>query len=163
MAEKRIFIVGDINDEAYREFSEQLREAEFTKYKVVVELSSGGGDSYAALAFYTRIRSSCKPITVEAYGYVASAAVLILAAGHDRRIAKDSWVMVHEDTISELSGDVTALERETRQYRNLENQWNDLLAKHTITSADEWARMHKATTYLTANQCLALGLVNEVI
>jgi ATP-dependent Clp protease protease subunit len=158
-----IQIVGDITEEAYALFSKELAELESGKTKkVTVELFSHGGDAHAALAFYSRIINSPCTITIRAMGYVASAAVLILAAGDHRIMAKEAWVMVHEDS-GELSGDVVSLEREARQMRQLETQWARLLAERTDISAGEWTEMHKETTFLTAGDAWDMGLVDEVL
>lgn len=160
--ERRLYITGDISFDAYEAFSKQLRVLELRSTKsVIVELASDGGDAHAALAFSSRIRMSHCNITILAMGNVASAAVLILASGHHRIMAKEAWVMVHEDSATH-EGTITALEREAKQCRRLEDQWNALMEKYTTTSKELWAHMHKATTYLDAKECLVFDLIDEV-
>lgn len=129
---------------------------------VVIELSSPGGDSYAALAYAAVIRNSRLMIEVQAFGLVASAAVLVLAAGDLRNMSKEGWVMVHENS-GQIEGNVLELQRESVQLRRLEVQWADLLGNLTKTQAAVWTAMHKETTYLNAQQCLALGLIDGII
>jgi ATP-dependent Clp protease, protease subunit len=154
----------DISDETFAEFSEKLREFESNKKinTVEIELYSPGGDSYSALAFAGRMRTSPLKINVTAHGLVASAAVLILAYGTKRRMTKESWVMVHEDS-GKLRGNVETLEREAKHMRTLENQWMQLLSARTHTTPGVWAALHKEEKYLTSSECLAYGLVDEVI
>lgn len=161
---RKIYVVGDISWEAYERFSKKLTELELlNKYgPIFLELASDGGDAHAALAFSARIRLSSCEILITALGNVASAAVLILASGDHRRISEESWVMVHEDS-AELAGSVVELERESTQLRRMEEQWAKLLKENTGTKKSEWEEMHKKTTYLTAQECLELGLVDEVI
>ncbi len=156
-------ICGEINNETFSTFSAQLLSAEKVKRcSVTIELHSDGGYGYSALAFAARMRQSKCCITVVAYGYVASAAVLILASAHKRKMTKEAWVMVHEDA-GKINGDVVKMEREAKQYRLLEQQWAKLLSIRTGTSQEIWERLHKETTYLNAQACLELGLIDEVV
>lgn len=158
-----LYITGEINFESYKEFSEALLEAETDKCTHIrIELASDGGDAHAALAFSARMKHSQAEITIIAMGNVASAAVLILASGDHRVMTSEAWVMVHEEQC-ELTGNVSDLERETRQLRILEDQWAALLEKYTDRNSMFWAAAHKKTTYLGAADCKHFGLVDEVI
>lgn len=130
--------------------------------KVIVELSSAGGEDYTSLAFYSRIKQSPCFIHIHAIGLVASAAVLILAAGDKKTMAREGWAMVHESS-EDLSGEVHEIERAAAQLRRMEDQAVRLLELNTHTSAADWMKYHKETTFFNADQCLKLGLVDEVI
>lgn len=171
---RRIAIIGEINDEAYLKFSDELSEFENEckgkegESYVTFELSSEGGSAALALAFSARIRTSPVAIYIKAYGLIASAAVLILASGDKRYMTKEAWVMVHEeqfvdDDHGSLSGSLEAVEKITKHYRRLEDQWSYLLASMTTATIEEWTKLHKAETYLNAKQCLELGLIDKVI
>lgn len=165
-----IRIIGPINEESFKTFSEELAEHEFdvkSKAKFTtakVELASTGGSAYDALAFAARIRNSPCDIIIRAYGLVASAAVIILAAGDTREMASEAWVMVHEDS-DKPRGNVTLLETEVSQLRRLETQWAQELARYcnNKTTVEQWSKLHKQTTYLSATECLERGLVDKII
>lgn len=160
---RKIYIIGSIDYESYKTFSEQLTEYEDQDdIPIQIELSSDGGDVHAALAFSARMRLSECHLEVTAVGNVASAATLVLASGDLRKMTKEAWVMVHEEQ-TEFEGDVTSMERDIKHSRRLEDQWNKLLEKMTYTKAETWAKLNKDTTYLTAEECKALGLIDEVI
>ena len=166
MIKRKLYIIGPIDWESYATFSEDLDTLvdENNKKPITIELASDGGDAQAALAFYDKIRNCVCDVTVIGTGSVASAAVLILAAGDYKVLTRSAWVMVHEEVITEASyHSVTHGENEFKHYRALENQWNYLLSICTSTSADKWGQMHKCTTYLTAQDCLALGLVDRIL
>lgn len=162
---RKLYIIGPIDWETYAAFSEALDtlEQESSRKDVEIELASDGGDAHAALAFSARISKSPCNINITGTGFVASAAVLILASGTNRKIANTTWVMVHEEVGQVDFANVVELEREAKQCRSLENQWNNLLACMTLASAEYWGKLHKETTHLTAKDCLDLGLVDEVI
>lgn len=159
-----IKVIGSVDETLYLDFSTQLDILEKEgKSEIKVELYSDGGFATVALAFYSRIRLSPCRITILATGMVASAATLILAAGDTRKMTKEAWVMVHEDGVSKLRGKVTELEEFACMLRQRENQWNVLLEERTGTTAADWTKINKRDSYLTAKQCLVLGLIDEIV
>lgn len=159
----KIQVIGEINEESFALFSQQMTEIEESDAdSVVIELHSSGGVAVSALAFNARMRLSRLRTTVMAYGYVASAATLILAAGTFRIMAEEAWVMVHEDS-GRVKGTVTKQEIAVKQLRIMENQWNHLLEKYTGTSAEEWAALNLVESHLSADACKRLGLVDKVV
>jgi len=163
--DRTIHIRGEITEDAFIAFRKKvLARRKESKKPVEVILTSGGGDAYAALAFHDFISHLDVDIHIHATGLVASAAVLILAAGHRRTMSANSWVMCHEDQPTyEAEARVTQLERDVAHSRRLENQWNDLLAFSTNASKTKWEDIHKIETYLNARDCQALGLIDDII
>lgn len=162
---KKMYLIGDITYEAYDAFSKELSEVIKSKsniVKIILELSSTGGDAYVSLAFYSKIKSCRIPIEIVGNGFIASAAVLILAAGKKRYMTPESWVMVHEET-EELNCEVHQAERMIAHQRRMEDQADRILAANSNISAEKWKEMHKETTYLTAEECRAIGLIEEII
>jgi len=159
-----IRLIGAVDEDMYKRVSKKLEYAEDVQQAIAItiELFSTGGDAHSALAIAARIRKSPLEVRITALGQVASAAVLILASGKVRRMTKEAWVMVHEDA-GNHKGDIVALEREARQSRRMEDQWAALLEELTGTPAAKWTELHKVTTYLSAEECLALGLVDKII
>lgn len=163
---RKIQIIGDIDENAYKEFVDTLDGMEdiAPNETIFIELTSHGGDAQIALAFYDRIRLLKGNTVIYAFGIVASAAVLILAAGDKRYMAKNAWVMVHEDTTQVLETDrVSQAEKQLKVSRRMEEQWNRLLSERTKTSAKVWQELHENETHLDANECLKLGLITKVI
>jgi ATP-dependent Clp protease protease subunit len=161
--DRRIILSGEIDSDKYYAFSTELNELESGTSSITLELSSDGGDAYYALAIAGRIRNSSCDIIIHGYGLIASAAVLILASGDFRYLAKEAWVMVHEDSISEYEGTVSEMEKTAVHYRRLEEQWVELLAERTTANKVTWTDLHKAEKYLTAPECLKLGLADKLI
>lgn len=160
--------ISEISMESFLEFSKQLAAIEDKTMdsgltEQVIELCSGGGESYAALAFVARMRLSPLMLKVIGYGYVASAATLILASGDKRCLTKEAWVMVHEDQGALEDVSIAAMEREAAHLRNMESQWVSLLTEVTNTSFEYWTSLHQETTYLTPTECLELGMIDEII
>lgn len=166
---RKINIIGDIDEEMYKSFVEALDgmiEIDGENADIYIELSSHGGDAMSAIALYDRIRLHKGCVTVKAIGPIFSAAVLVLAAGDVRVMTKNSWVMLHEDTVSVTKHNrVGEAEILIKNSRLLEDQWNRLLASKTIgkCTVESWRILHDKETYLTAEKCLELGLVTRVV
>lgn len=163
----KIYITGEINSDTFETVASAVDQALYDNERLDIIINSHGGNAIDGLAIYSKIRRFRKSynlqVNVAAYGECSSAAVIILAAGKKRRMAKEAWVMVHEDQ-ADLEGSSTSqFEIEAKQQRRLEDQWCKILAKETLTSKEEWSRLHKQTTYLSADECLKLGLITEVI
>jgi len=161
-----IYLSGDIDEESYSAFDIALSEIEESAEidNVILKIISFGGDAYSALAFFDRIKRSPLNVRTHGDGMVASAATLILAAGSTRSMAKNAWLMVHEDTAGATQNmKVSPVERVAAHARRVENQWAGILADVTKTKFSEWVRLHKEETHLTAAECLELGIIDEVI
>jgi len=162
----KINVIGDIDENAYQEFAEQMDDSHIVQPgdDIVIELMSHGGDAMVGLAFYDRIRKHKGNVTVVAYGMVASAAVIILAAGDKRYMAENAWVMVHDDTTLVTEEDrVSQAEMKLKTSRRLEDQWCKILASRTKTSAVTWQHLQETETYLSSSECFKLGLIDKVI
>ena len=160
---RKIYIVGDISYNNYALFTERMTELESEGDEdIIVELTSDGGDSYVSLAYVGRIRKSKCIVRIVGNGYIASAAVLILAAGDRRAMTSESWLMVHEEA-GEVNGNVALKEIEIKQLRRMEEQADNALSSWSKVSASQWKEFHKQTTYFTAHECFKMGLIDEVI
>ena len=161
----RIYIVGEINEESFQQLSQELDRLENNKkvQRVEIILNSSGGAALDALAFYDRIRQSNLRITMTVYGACFSAAVLVLAAGDYRKMSKNAWVMVHEDSSTYKNINTSDLEKAAKISREFEDQWCRLLMEATGTTVNEWKTLHENESYLTPEECKAMNLIQEII
>ena len=72
----------------------QLKDCAFSN-DLIVNVSSGGGDVFAASEIYTMLRDSGKNVTVNIQGLAASAASVISMAGDTVRISPTAQIMIH--------------------------------------------------------------------
>ncbi len=152
---KQILIIGSIDNDNFKVFCEEMTELEKTPGDIHITLCSEGGDSYVGLAYYGRIvNSSCRTI-ITVYGMAFSAATIILAAGNHRIMHADSYFMVHDEECESSA--------EFQHMEVLETHWASILARHSNLSKQEWRQNSKETTYLNAQECLKIGLIDAVV
>lgn len=160
---RKIYIVGEINDEAYLQFSKTLTKFEdISKKPIEIELFSGGGTADAAMAFRGRMKTSPCALHVKAYGLVASAASLILISGDYRSMHKDAMMMIHENS-DVYKGRTTKVEREVQHARRVEDHWNKIFEEDSKMSALSWDNRNRLETFIDAEDCLILGAIDKVL
>jgi len=162
LPKREIILTDSIDDSAVASVFAQLSELERSPGDIYISLCSAGGDAYSALAIASRLEQSPNTIIVTGYGFVASAAVIILAYGDERRLTKESWVMVHEDS-GKIRGDTTSIASEAKHWEEMEAQWSYLLSTKSLIPASDWLSLHRKTSYLNPAQCLDYGLIERVI
>lgn len=162
----QVVLSGEVSNEMFDKLVEALSGAEVGS-NISLLLHSDGGSAAAAVAIieYMRLLRAHSSLTIDvlAIGSCQSAATLILAHGDRRRLSKETIVMVHEDSTDGFSGKVHEAETFVQHLRNAENQWNRLLAAKTNVLAEDWSVINKQDTYLTPEQCLAMGLIDEIV
>lgn len=149
-----------------RKHTELPKSQSLDQRTIIIDLHSEGGDLYAALAYSTLIRQALGmniEVRIIVRGIVASAAVLILAYASQRYMFNEAWAMLHETSTEALEGNLTEIAQEHKQLEALEKQFSELLANNTKTSYSKWRQLHKGVTYLSAQECLKLGLIDKIL
>ncbi len=161
---RTIQLVGEIDENMFILVETALTLLENdSKAKITIKINSPGGSVYDALAIVGRMEASTCKIVTEAYGAVMSAAGLVLAAGNKRRMSKRAWFMYHEASY-EPGGTHSQIKHVTAQIEKEERAWINAMAEFTEAPAEYWAREGKAgkDLYLTAQECLTFGVIDEV-
>lgn len=160
---KTILITGDIGFEEFGIFHAACTEATAKTKYIDLLISSEGGSSLAALAYYDLIKGMTKNgvvITGIAIGSVQSAATLIFLACPRRDMMPSAWLMLHEDQYSDLETlSTTNAEELASRARRFENQWLSLLEETTGIPNDVWYDLHQGETWLDREECKKLGLL----
>lgn len=162
---RKLYVVGDIDHLAFKKFSRLLTRMEDTANDPIhIVLMSDGGDPDVALAFYDRIKLSPCRISITGIGLVASAASLILVAAKERGMTRNSRLMLHETILGGL-GDLSLsqLEKESKELAKFEKHWCKLMAESTKGTKEFWQKIHSKETYLSPEDCLELGIIEEIV
>lgn len=166
IGERTIQVVGEINQEMFILVDTALTILEAqSKAQIVLRINSEGGSIYDALAIVGRIKKSKCLIVTEGFGAIMSAAGLILASGGKRRMSKYAWFMFHEAWAAEMGGTVQQLKHQAIQLEREWDTWAEVMAEFTTTNKSFWldnGNLGK-DLYLSAEQCLELGIIDEVI
>lgn len=130
---------------------------------ITLSISSYGGDVYAALGVIDIMRGAPMPINTVGYGPVMSAAGFILVAGTGKRqVTENSYVMLH-DIFGMIKGRSQDVMTETDHWKKLQDRCNKLFASRTKKNLTYWKKKSKATYYLTADEAMTYGVIDEVL
>ena len=163
---RRIFILGTIDDNAADDFIMQFTylEGESTD-PIHIVINSGGGSVSAGLAIYDTIRASAVPVNIYCAGMASSMAAVLLAGGQKGRryILPHSKVMIHEPLIRDgLGGSATSIHNISESIMETREIVNGILAQHTGRLIEE---IHQATAYdhyMNATESVAFGICDEI-
>lgn len=125
-------------------------------------INSDGGEVFGALSIIDRIRSSKVPVHSYVEGLVASAATLISVSCHKRYMHKHAVMLIHQ-----VSSWFTGTHENFKdEYKNLEvlmDLLQNVYLKNAKFNEEELKELLKRDLYLTANDALKYGLVDEII
>ncbi len=157
-------ISGSINHKRVREFEEFLNGADAGQ-PIVIAINSPGGDEgcgRALAGMIMHLRNSKVTVHTLGFGDIQSAAVIVFAAGENRKLSKLASVMVHESE-STVEGNSSKIKKTAKQMEVDEQFWCGHLAAMTGTDAKTWMKLHEAETYLSPEEALKLNLATELI
>ena len=176
LEEQGVYFLGEIDDEQAESFgraillmAEQRAAANATDTDITIYINSGGGSVGAGLAIIEmiyRVRHLFGVrVNTVVTGYAYSMGAVIMQAGDKRSMGTFSTIMLHSPQWT-LSGND---ERIFSDYAGLANHYkriiSDLFAQRTCNQDAAWwedyiysGRDH----YLTADECLALCLVDDI-
>ena len=145
------------------EFLEDLEEIK-DKSNITVHINSGGGDLYAGLAIYNRLKVLSGTVTTINDGMAASAASLIFQAGDVRQMNAGSTFMAHGVSgllwgyynIDDLKSLITEFKAHNKAIVNV-------YAEAMGVSYDEAKGFIEGEAWLVGQEAVDKGLADEVI
>ena len=125
-------------------------------------ISSYGGDVYAMLGTIDYFNTLPVKVNTHCLGACMSAAAVILACGTGTRtMTKNSTVMVHEGSAFE-AGKTTDVLKGADHLKKLQTNINRILGEVTNKDQEFWEEVSRQDTYLTADECLEYGIIDEI-
>jgi ATP-dependent Clp endopeptidase proteolytic subunit ClpP len=173
-------LCGDVNEETLQDLSAALIAANHNKILNVdasefendedIEffISSNGGSVGDMFAVYDlmRIVKKNRDIRTYAFGKVASAAVVLLAAGTKgkRFISQNTRLMIHHCSAAE-QGPVPNLKAVYKEAHKVEEMMIQALAENSHLSVGEIYNIfsHNTDEYFSADEALEMGFVDAIV
>ena len=131
-------------------------------------VSTNGGVAHEMFAIYDTMRLVKQEVDIETLGLgkVMSAGVVLLAAGTKgkRRIGKHCRIMIHPVNAGSY-GTLYDIENETREAKTLQGQYLKALVETTNMPEAKLKRLmkKKTNTYLSAEEALKYGIIDEIV
>jgi len=166
LKERVIFIVGPIEDQMANLVVAQLLflESENPDKDVHLYINSPGGSVTAGLSIYDTMRFIKPDVSTMCIGQAASMGAFLLSGGTKRKryILPNARTMIHQPS-GGAQGQATDIEIQAKEILFLRERLNSLLAEHTGQSMEVIERDTERDRFMSAEQSVEYGLVDEVI
>ena len=166
LKERVIFIVGAIEDHMANLIVAQLLflESENPDKDVHLYINSPGGSVTAGLSIYDTVRFIKPDVSTMCIGQAASMGAFLLSGGTKgkRCILPNARTMIHQPS-GGAQGQATDIEIQAKEILFLRERLNSLLADHTGQSMEVIERDTERDRFMSAEQSVEYGLVDEVI
>ncbi|GAA1431632.1 ATP-dependent Clp protease proteolytic subunit [Microlunatus lacustris] len=132
---------------------------------IEIYINSPGGSFTALTAIYDTMRYIKPDVRTVCLGQAASAAAVILAAGtKGKRLAlPNSRILIHQPATEGGYGQSSDIEIQAREILRIRSLMEDMLSSDTGKSSDEVSRDIERDKYLTAEQALEYGIIDEIL
>lgn len=135
--------------------------------KLVISITSPGGDVFSGFGHYDLIRDACNEgldIEMQVQGFAASMAAVIVQAGKHRTIGTNGWLMFHEAaTVRQQLMSLAEMRDQTELLDTIQDRLVSIVAERsTLSTEDITARTYKKDWWLSAQDSLEYGFVDEI-
>ncbi len=169
-----IFFYADVDNVSCAEVNRLLTDVDiklqYTKVllgddfnpTIHLRVNSNGGSLFDGLAILDRLRTLKSRVYTYVDGGAASAATLITVAGKRRFIGKHSMMLIHQLS-SFVGGTFEQLEDEQTNNRRLMGIIKDIYKTYTKLPMKKIDEILKRDLWLSPQECLEYGLVDEIL
>ena len=166
LKDRIVFLGGPIDDNVANIVIAQLLflEAESPDKDIHIYVNSPGGVVTAGLAIYDTMQYIKPDVSTICVGSAASMGAVLLASGATgkRYALPHSRVMIHQP-LGGVQGQATEIEIHAREILRMREELNNILARHTGRTLDEINNDTERDNFLSAQEALKYGLVDEVL
>jgi len=170
LQERIIILNNDIDDEVvesgiiqilkWNREDEKLDASEVKGVEII--LNSAGGAVDIGMVLCDVIKASKTPITITVLGIAASMGGLILMSGKHRRAYKHSNILIHDGSMF-LGGTSGKVKDHMKFQEEKEAQLKKFILENTKITDKKYEEMHDREWWLTAEQALEYGIIDEII
>ena len=166
LKDRIVFLGSPVVDEVANLITAQLLflESEDPERDIYFYINSPGGSVTAGLAIYDTIQYIRPQVSTVCLGQAASMGAVLLAAGEKgKRFAlPHSRIMIHQP-LGGFQGTAADVDIQAREILRMREELGEILVKHTGQSLKRIERDTDRDLFMTGQQALEYGLVDEVI
>ena len=165
MEDRIIFLNGEIDDAVANTIVAQLiyLEGKDSSKDIRLYINSPGGSVTAGLAIYDTMNYIHCDVSTICVGMAASMGAFLLSSGaKGKRFAlKNSEIMIHQP-LGGARGQASDIKIQAEHILKIKAKLNEILAKNTGKSVEEVEMDTDRDNYLSADEALAYGIVDQV-
>ena len=166
LKDRIIFLGGEIDDDVANVVVAQMLflEMEDPDADIMLYINSPGGSVSAGMAIYDTMRYLKCEVSTLCIGMAASMGAFLLSAGaKGKRIAlPNAEIMIHQP-LGGAKGQATDIQIQAEQILKIKKTMNELLSQNTGKPLKTIEKDVERDHYLSADEALAYGLIDEII
>lgn len=166
LKDRIIFLSGPIDDAVANAVVAQMLflEMENPDQDIMLYINSPGGSITSGMAIYDTMKYLKCEVSTLCIGMAASMAAFLLAAGAKgkRKALPNSEVMIHQP-LGGTEGQATDIMIHAEHILRIKKKMNEELSKNTGKPLSEVERDVERDYYMTSEQALAYGIIDEII
>jgi ATP-dependent Clp protease, protease subunit len=166
LRDRIIFLGSAVDDLVASLVTAQLLflEADNPEKDIFLYINSPGGSVTAGMAIYDTMQYVRPDISTLCVGQAASMGALLLTAGAKgkRHALPHARVMIHQPW-GGVEGQATEIHIHAREMLRVREELNQILSHHTGRPIDQIARDTERDNFLTSQQAVEYGLIDQVI
>ncbi|GAC33561.1 ATP-dependent Clp endopeptidase proteolytic subunit ClpP [Paraglaciecola polaris] len=166
LKENVIFMVGQVEDHMANLIVAQMLflEAENPEKDIFLYINSPGGSVTAGMAIYDTMNFIKPDVSTVCIGQAASMGAFLLSGGAKgkRYCLPNARVMIHQP-LGGFQGQASDFEIHAREILSIKEKMNRLMAAHTGQDYDKVARDTDRDNFLSAQESVDYGLVDQVL
>jgi len=166
LKERIVFLGTEIYDQVANSIVAQLLhlEREDPERDISIYINSPGGEVHAGLAIMDAMDLNRCDIATYCVGVCASMATVLLSGGtQGKRYAMPNSTIHMHQVLGGAQGQASDIEIEAREAIRLNDKLRQILAKNTGQDEERIRRDADRNYYLTAQQAVEYGLVDEIL
>ncbi len=167
LKDRIVFLGSPVDDNVANLVVAQLLflDAESSDKDIFLYINSPGGIITSGLAIYDTMRYIKSKVVTICVGMAASIASVLLAAGHKgkRYALPNSRIMLHQPSISGLSGVASDVEIHARELLKWRQRLNEILADATGQPIDRISQDSDRDNFMSPEEAKTYGLIDDIL
>jgi ATP-dependent Clp protease, protease subunit len=163
--EADMYLYGSIGSGWFADISSKDVKAKLdniTAKIINVRINSGGGDVFESIAIHNLLKNHKATINIHIDGYAASGASVIAMAGDKIIMPKNTMMMIHR-AWTFAYGNAAELRKIANDLEKIDAAVTESYTSRFVGERAELERLLDEETWLTAEECKALGFCDEVV
>jgi ATP-dependent Clp protease protease subunit len=168
LAERKIFLWGEIDDESAKDITEKLLYLEIVKGNSPIDffINTPGGSITAGMAVYDTMKLIQSPINVIVTGLAASMGSILLCGarkGH-RFLYPNARVLIHQPLImGQIVAPAVDINIQANEMEKTRDKLNEILAASSGQPIEKITKDTDRDFYMNAKEAIDYGLADKII
>ena len=166
LKDRIVFLGTEINDDVANLVTAQFLflESEDPEKEINFYINSPGGSVTAGMAIYDTMEFIRPPVSTLCLGQAASmGAIMLLAGAKGRRYALPHSRIILHQPLGGIQGQASDLEIHAKEILNAREEINNIIMKHTGQNLRKIEKDTDRDYFMSPNQAVEYGLIDEVI